>query len=74
MQTFFNIPSEENFQFMKRYVIKGLKQKGVYEDEWYQTDGCGIRRNGSIVDTAPIRGKCGYEYRRSGLAGCVKLA
>ena len=36
MQTFFNIPSEENFQFMKRYVIKGLKQKGVYEDEWYQ--------------------------------------
>lgn len=36
MQTFFSVPTEENFQFMKRYVIKGLKAKGVYEDEWYQ--------------------------------------
>ena len=25
-----------NFQFMKTMTIKGLKRKGVYDDEWYQ--------------------------------------
>ena len=36
MQTYFDIPQEENFSFMKRMVIQGLKQKGVYDDPWYQ--------------------------------------
>ena len=36
MQTHFNVPQEENFSFMKRYTIQGLKQKGVYDDPWCQ--------------------------------------
>ena len=36
MQTHFTVPTEENFSFMKRLTIQGLKHKGVYEDEWYQ--------------------------------------
>ena len=35
-QSTFEAPIEENFDFMKRMTIKGLKCKGVYEDEWYQ--------------------------------------
>ena len=36
IQTTFESPVEENFQFMKTMTIKGLKRKGVYDDEWYQ--------------------------------------
>ena len=32
----FDSSVEENFSFMKHYVIKGLKHKGVYDDPWYQ--------------------------------------
>lgn len=35
-QSTFESNEEENFQFMKRMTIKGLKCKGVYEDAWYQ--------------------------------------
>jgi DNA polymerase-3 subunit alpha len=35
-QSTFEAPVEENFDFMKRMAIKGLKCKGVYEDKWYQ--------------------------------------
>ena len=35
-QSTFQGSQEENFDFMKRMTIKGLKCKGVYEDEWYQ--------------------------------------
>lgn len=35
-QSTFQSNEDENFQFMKRMTIKGLKCKGVYEDEWYQ--------------------------------------
>ena len=30
IQTTFESPVEENFQFMKTMTIKGLKRKGVY--------------------------------------------
>ena len=33
--TFESMP-DENFSFMKQMTIKGLKHKGVYDDEWYQ--------------------------------------
>ena len=32
-QSTFQGSQEENFDFMKRMTIKGLKCKGVYEDE-----------------------------------------
>ena len=32
----FEAPMAENFSFMKRMAIKGLKHKGVYDDPWYQ--------------------------------------
>lgn len=35
-QSTFLAPEEENFDFMKRMTIKGLKCKGVYDDKWYQ--------------------------------------
>ena len=35
-QLTFDAPEEENFQFMKNMTIKGLKRKGVYDDEWFQ--------------------------------------
>ena len=35
-QSTFQAPQEENFDFMKRMTIKGLKAKGVYDDSWYQ--------------------------------------
>lgn len=35
-QSTFDAPEEENFQFMKNMTIKGLKRKGVYDDEWFQ--------------------------------------
>ena len=35
-QSTFDTNDQENFQFMKQMVIKGLKRKGVYEDTWYQ--------------------------------------
>ena len=35
-QAQFESSEDENFQFMKRMTIKGLKCKGVYEDKWYQ--------------------------------------
>ena len=35
-QSKFQSPKEENFDFMKRMTIKGLKAKGVYDDSWYQ--------------------------------------
>ena len=35
-QSTFQSNEEENFDFMKRMVIKGLKCKGVYDDPWYQ--------------------------------------
>ena len=35
-QSTFDSPVEENFDFMKRMTIKGLKTKGVYDDPWYQ--------------------------------------
>ena len=35
-QSTFQSPVEENFDFMKRMTIKGLKRKGVYDDPWYQ--------------------------------------
>ena len=35
-QSKFQSPKEENFDFMKRMTIKGLKVKGVYDDSWYQ--------------------------------------
>ena len=35
-QSTFESNEDENFQFMKRMTIKGLKCKGVYEDKWYQ--------------------------------------
>ena len=35
-QSTFDAPEEENFQFMKNMCIKGLKAKGVYDNEWHQ--------------------------------------
>lgn len=35
-QSKFQAPQEENFDFMKRMTIKGLKCKGVYDDDWYK--------------------------------------
>ena len=35
-QATFQSNEEENFSFMKRMTIKGLKKKGVYDDTWYQ--------------------------------------
>ncbi len=35
-QSTFLAPIEENFDFMRRMTIKGLKVKGVYDDPWYQ--------------------------------------
>ena len=35
-QATFQSNEEENFSFMKRMTIKGLKKKGVYDDIWYQ--------------------------------------
>lgn len=35
-QSTFEPSEEENFDFMKRMTIKGLKCKGVYNDKWYQ--------------------------------------
>ena len=35
-QSTFQSNEEENFDFMKRMTIKGLKVKGVYDDKWYQ--------------------------------------
>ena len=35
-QATFQSNKEENFFFMKRMTIKGLKKKGVYDDIWYQ--------------------------------------
>lgn len=32
----FEAPMAENFSFMKRMTIKGLKYKGVWNDPWYQ--------------------------------------
>lgn len=32
----FEVPMAENFSFMKRMAIKGLKYKGVWGDPWYQ--------------------------------------
>ncbi len=35
-QATFQSNEEENFSFMKRMTIKGLKKKGVYDDIWYR--------------------------------------
>lgn len=35
-QSTFDAPEGENFQFMKNMCIKGLKAKGVYDNEWHQ--------------------------------------
>ena len=35
-QATFESAPDENFSFMKQMTIKGLKCKGVYDDEWYQ--------------------------------------
>ena len=32
----FDSPKSENFSFMKKMTIKGLKYKGVWDDPWYQ--------------------------------------
>lgn len=32
----FEAPMEENFSFMKKMAIKGLKYKNVWDDPWYQ--------------------------------------
>ena len=35
-QSTFEAPEKENFVFMKNMIDKGLKAKGVYDDDWYQ--------------------------------------
>lgn len=35
-QSTFHAPIDENFAFMKQMTIKGLKVKGVYDDDWYK--------------------------------------
>ena len=35
-QSTFESAKSENFDFMRRMTIKGLKCKGVYDDKWYQ--------------------------------------
>lgn len=35
-QSTFEAPEDENFVFMKNMIDKGLKAKGVYDDDWYQ--------------------------------------
>ena len=51
-QSTFESSEEENFDFMKRMTIKGLKCKGVYDDEWYQKQ---------LKEELSIIGECGLE-------------
>ena len=51
-QSTFQSVKEENFSFMKRMVIKGLKVKGVYDDPWYQE---------RLEEELEVIGDCGLE-------------
>lgn len=51
-QSTFKAPEEENFQFMKQMTIKGLKHKGVYEDDWYKE---------RLEEELEVIGDCGLE-------------
>ena len=51
-QSTFESAEEENFDFLKRMAIKGLKCKGVYDDEWYQKQ---------LEEELSIIGECGLE-------------
>lgn len=51
-QSTFQPDNEENFHFMKRMVIKGLKCKGVYDDKWYQE---------RLEEELSVIGDCGLE-------------
>ena len=51
-QSTFNAPIEENFDFMKRMTIKGLKRKNVYDDPWYQE---------KLKEELQVIGDCGLE-------------
>ena len=51
-QSTFKAPEEENFQFMKQMTIKGLKYKGVYEDDWYKE---------RLEEELEVIGDCGLE-------------
>ena len=49
----FDTPEEENFIFMKKMAIKGLKYKGVYDDSWYQKqleEECNIIKKTGVED------------------------
>lgn len=51
-QSTFSSAEEENFDFMKRMTIKGLKCKGVYDDTWYQE---------RLEEELSVIGDCGLE-------------
>ena len=51
-QSTFSSAEEENFDFMKRMTIKGLKCKGVYDDAWYQE---------RLEEELSVIGDCGLE-------------
>jgi len=52
-QLTFDAPTMENFSFMKRMTIQGLKHKGVYDDPWYQErleEECNIIKKTGVED------------------------
>lgn len=51
-QSTFSFNEKENFDFMRRMTIKGLKCKGVYDDPWYQE---------RLEEELEVIGDCGLE-------------